>query len=159
VRQLGTPVFGKEFFRRLRAEFGDRCETTVVWHGEKAIAGALSFRFRDWILPYYGGSLMEGRRLAANNFLYWEVMKRALERGLQHFDFGRSKMGTGAHAFKCQWNMREYPLPYQYYLAGRKEMPNFSPTNPRFKSAIALWKHLPFSVTKLLGPRLVRLFP
>jgi FemAB-related protein (PEP-CTERM system-associated) len=159
VRQLGTPVFGKDFFKRLHAEFGDSCEITVVWHGAKAVAGALSFRFRDWILPYYGGSLMEGRALAANNFLYWEVMKRALQRGLRHFDFGRSKIGTGAYAFKTQWSMREYTLPYQYYLVRRKEMPNFSPANPRFKSAITIWRHLPLSLTKLLGPRLVRLFP
>ena len=159
VRQLGTPVFGKDFFKRIQAELRDGCEVTVVWHGTKAVAGALSFRFRDAILPYYGGSLMEGRHLAANNFLYWEVMKHALQRGIRRFDFGRSKIGTGAYAFKTQWSMREYLLPYQYYLVRRREIPNFSPANPRFKSAIAIWRHLPFSLTKLMGPRLVRLFP
>jgi FemAB-related protein (PEP-CTERM system-associated) len=159
VHQLGTPVFSKRFFRILLEEFGGQCEITVVWQKACAVAGVLSFRFRDWILPYYGGSILEGRHLAANNFLYWEVMKRAVESGMRHFDFGRSKLGTGSYAFKAQWNMRERPLPYQFYLVQRKSMPNYSPVNPRFKLATASWRHVPFVLTKILGPTLVRLFP
>jgi len=159
VRALGSPVFSRNFFRALAEEFGPGAEITVVWHGGKAVAGVLSFRYRDGLLPYYGGSLPEGRDLAANNFLYWEVMKSACERGFRWFDFGRSKRGTGSYFFKSQWSMREYPLPYQYYLVRRKELPNFSPANPRFGLAISLWKHMPFPLTKTLGPALVRLFP
>ena len=43
------------------------------------------------------------RVLAANDFMYWEVMRRASERGYRVFDFGRSKVGTGSYAFKCNW--------------------------------------------------------
>jgi FemAB-related protein (PEP-CTERM system-associated) len=159
VQQLGTPVFPKRFFQTLLQEFGEQCELTVVWHRAQAVAAVASFRFRDWILPYYGGSLLAGRGLAANNFMYWEVMKRALEGGVRYFDFGRSKLGTGSYAFKTQWNMRERPLPYQFYLVERETMPNYSPANSRFKLATNCWKHLPFPVTKILGPALVRLFP
>jgi FemAB-related protein (PEP-CTERM system-associated) len=159
VHHLGTPVFAKRFFRILLEEFGDLCEITVVWHGKQAVAAVLSFLFRDWILPYYGGSLPEGRRVAANNFMYWEVMKQAVARGFRHFDFGRSKMATGAYAFKTQWNMRQRPLPYMYHLERRKSMPNFSPANPRFQLLTSAWKRLPFSLTKVVGPALVRLFP
>ncbi len=159
VRNLGTPVFSLKYFRNLVEEFGDDCELTMIWKGEEAIAGVMSFRFRDWIVPYYSGSLPEGRRYAANNFMYWEVMTRAMQNGLRNFDFGRSKLGTGAYAFKTQWNMQQHPLPYQYYLVRRKDMPNFSPANPRFQMAINVWKHIPLSVTKVLGPSLVRLFP
>jgi len=159
VHQLGTPVFAKRFFRTLLEEFSGHCEITIVWHNSRALAGVLSFRFRDWILPYYGGSLVEGRRLAANNFMYWEVMKRAIQGGARYFDFGRSKVGTGSYAFKTQWNMRERPLPYQFYLVERNTMPNYSPANSRFKLATTGWKRLPLPVAKILGPTLVRLFP
>lgn len=159
VKQLGTPVFSRRYFQILLEEFGDACEITTIWHGEKAIAGVLSFRFRDGIFPYYGGSLREGRQLAANNFMYWEVMRRAAEGGIRQYDFGRSKLGTGAHAFKTQWGMRERPLPYQFYLVRRKTMPNFSPANPRFRLGVNLWKRLPLGAANVLGPRLVRLFP
>ena len=159
VRKLGTPVFARRFFRILLEEFHNQCELSVIWHQQQAVAAVLSFRFRDQILPYYGGSLLEARRLAANNFMYWDLMKRSLEGGARYFDFGRSKLGTGSYAFKTQWGMREHPLPYQFYLVRRKNMPNFSPANARFHLAGSLWKRLPFPVTKLLGPALVRLFP
>lgn len=156
---LGTPVFPKRMFEIILQEFGERCELTTVWHKGRALASVLSFRFRDWILPYFGGSLFESRRLAANNFMYWEVMKRALEMGVRYYDFGRSKIGSGSYAFKTQWNMRERPLPYQFYLVRRKDMPNFSPANPKFKFFISAWRSMPFALTKMLGPALVQLFP
>ncbi|HET7208499.1 MAG TPA: FemAB family XrtA/PEP-CTERM system-associated protein [Terriglobales bacterium] len=159
VWQLGSPVFPKHYFRMLMEEFGDRCEITTIWHQNRAVAGVMSFRFNDWVLPYYGGSLAEGRQLAANNLMYWEVMRRASERGIRYFDFGRSKLGTGAYAFKMQWNMRERPLPYQFYLVRRKTMPNFSPANPRFHLGVNLWKRIPLTVANTFGPSLVRLFP
>jgi FemAB-related protein (PEP-CTERM system-associated) len=156
---LGTPVFSKKLFKVLLEVMGERCELTTVWQGTKALASVLSFRFRDWILPYFGGSLVEGRPVAANNYMYYEVMGRALEAGVRYFDFGRSKLGSGSYAFKTQWNMRERPLPYQFFLVKGKTMPNFSPANPRFKLAISLWKALPLPVTKILGPVMVRAFP
>jgi FemAB-related protein (PEP-CTERM system-associated) len=159
VRNLGTPVFSKSFFQILLDEFGEAAEILTVWNASKAIAAVLSFRFRDAILPYYGGSLLEGRRFAANNFMYWEVFRNACERGFKTFDFGRSKVGTGSYFFKTQWNMRERPLPYQFYLVRRTSLPNFSPANPKLKFAIELWKRIPFPLTKAWGPALVRLFP
>jgi FemAB-related protein (PEP-CTERM system-associated) len=159
VQHLGTPVFSKRFFRILIEEFASAVEITVIWHGAKAMAGVLSFTFRNSIFPHYGGSLMEGRQLAANNFMYWEVLRGACERGFDTFDFGRSKVGTGSYFFKTQWNMRERPLPYQFYLVRRKNLPNFSPVNPKFALATKVWKQLPFPLTKIFGPPLVRLFP
>lgn len=156
---LGTPVYSKQLFRIVLEEFGEQCELTTVWRGTKALASVLSFRFRDWILPYFGGSLVESRQFAANNFMYFEVMKRALEAGVHYFDFGRSKLGSGSYAFKTQWNMRERPLPYKFFLVRRKTMPNFSPANPKFNLAISVWKALPLPVAKILGPAMVRAFP
>ncbi|HEV2962205.1 MAG TPA: FemAB family XrtA/PEP-CTERM system-associated protein [Candidatus Angelobacter sp.] len=159
VRNLGTPVFSRNFFRILLEELRESAEIMVVWKEQSAVAAVMSFRFRDWILPYYGGSTAEGRHLAANNFMYWELLESARQRGIRNFDFGRSKRGTGAYDFKSQWGMRERPLPYQFYLVKRKDLPDFSPANPRFNRAIELWKRIPFPVTKALGPALVKLFP
>jgi FemAB-related protein (PEP-CTERM system-associated) len=159
VRNLGTPVFSRQFFTILLEEFGPAAEIMLVWKDQQAVAGVMSFRFRDWIFPYYGGSTLDARQYAANNFMYWELLEDARQRGIKFFDFGRSKLGTGAHAFKSQWNMRERALPYQFHLVKRRDMPNFSPANPRFQRAIELWKRMPFPLTKLIGPALVKLFP
>jgi len=159
VRNLGTPVFPKKLFRILVEEFGEAVEILSIWNGAQAIAAVFSFKFRDVILPYYGGSLPEGKKFAANNFMYWEVCRNACENGLRVFDFGRSKVGTGSYAFKTQWNMRERPLPYQFHLVRRKSLPNFSPLNPKFKFATDVWKRIPLPIANALGPALVRLFP
>src|SRR5271166_5341871 len=53
---LGTPVFPKRLFKIVFEEFGDQCELLTVWHQDKALAAVLSFRYKDWILPYFGGS-------------------------------------------------------------------------------------------------------
>lgn len=156
---LGTPVFPKRLFKIILEEFGEKVELTTVWHEAKAVAAVLSFRFRDWIVPYFGGSYVESRRLAANNFMYWEVMRRGMASGARFFDFGRSKLGSGSYAFKRQWNMQERALPYQFFLVSRKTMPNFSPANPKFNFSISLWKAMPFPLAKMLGPRVIRWFP
>lgn len=159
VRNLGTPVFSKKFFRIILEELGENAEIMVVRKDQMAVAAVMSFRFRDWILPYYGGSTLEGRQYAANNFMYWELLESARQRGIRRFDFGRSKRGTGAYDFKSGWNMRESALPYQFHLVKRQELPNFSPANPKFSRVIDLWKRIPFPVTKAIGPALVKLFP
>jgi FemAB-related protein (PEP-CTERM system-associated) len=159
MHRLGTPVFPRALFRNIVDEFPEHTQLMLVYNGEDAVSGVLSFFFRDTILPYYAGAKLEATRLAANNFMYWELIKSAGEQGFRTFDFGRSKKGTGAFAFKSQWNMNAEPLDYQVFLVKRKTVPNFSPVNPKFEMAIRLWQNLPFSVTKWLGPSAVRLFP
>src|SRR5204863_9550033 len=98
VRNLGTPVFGKSYFRLLLEEFSDCSDILPVTSEGRAVASVLNFYFRDQVLPYYGGGGHAARALAANDFMYWEVMRRACEQGYRLFDFGRSKLGTGSYA-------------------------------------------------------------
>jgi FemAB-related protein (PEP-CTERM system-associated) len=159
MKRLGTPVFPKILFQNLIGEFPNHSQLMLVYNGTKPVAGVLSFLFRDTILPYYAGASDEATVLAANNFMYWELIKWAGEHGFKTFDFGRSKKGTGSFAFKSQWNMNVEPLSYQVFLVKRKTIPNFSPVNPKFEMAIRFWRNLPLPVTKWLGPAVVRLFP
>jgi FemAB-related protein (PEP-CTERM system-associated) len=159
MHRLGTPVFPSALFRNIVDEFPDHSQLMLVYDGTCPVTGVLSFFFRDTILPYYAGAIPEATRSAANNFMYWELIKWAGEQGFRTFDFGRSKKGTGAFAFKSQWNMNAEQLDYQIFLVKRKTVPNFSPVNPKFEMAIRLWQNLPLSVTKWLGPSAVRLFP
>lgn len=159
MRRLGTPVFPLSLFENLQKEFGDHVDLLLVYSGEKPVSGVISFFFRDTILPYYAGAAPEAPRLAANNFMYWELMKDASTAGLRCFDFGRSKKGTGSFAFKTQWNMVAEPLDYQVFLVRRKTVPNFSPVNPKFELAARVWQRLPLWLTKQMGPRIVRWFP
>ncbi|MEW6326649.1 MAG: FemAB family XrtA/PEP-CTERM system-associated protein [Thermodesulfobacteriota bacterium] len=160
VRHLGSPVYPKALFRNFLREFKKDCEILLVRTPEgKAIAGVMSFFYKGEVLPYYAGSLPEGKEVAANDFMYWELMKYGCENGYKVFDFGRSKKDTGSFAFKRHWGFEPEPLHYQYYLYNLKDIPNISPVNPRYQRRIELWKRLPLPVTKFLGPMIVKYIP
>ena len=159
LRRLGTPAFPKALFENLIREYPGQVDLTVIYAGARPVAGGMSFFFRDWMQPYYIGSLDEAKGLAANNFLWWELMKLASERGLRTFDFGRSKKDSGNYAFKAKWNPNIEPLDYQVRLVCRTDVPNFSPTNSKFQLATNIWKKVPLGLTRAIGPRLVRWFP
>ena len=152
LRNLGTPVFSRRFLEVLKETFAEACEVLTVVDGDVAVASVLSFHFRDEVLPYYGGGSAAARPLAANDFMYWEVMERARQRGSRTFDFGRSKRETGAFDFKKNWGFEPTPLYHEYFLVGAQAMPNLSPTNPKYGRMIRLWQRLPLPVARLLGP-------
>ncbi|MEP7185985.1 MAG: FemAB family XrtA/PEP-CTERM system-associated protein [Rhodanobacter sp.] len=156
VRNLGTPVLPRNYFLRLQQTFGGDCETTVVTHQGQPVATVMCFYFRDEVHTYYAGSVMRARGLAANDFMYWAVMQRAVERGVRLFDFGRSKRDTGSYDFKRHWGFEPQPLPYAFHLVRAKTVPNISPTNGKYAVFIEAWKRLPLPVSCALGPWLAR---
>ncbi|MDB5730030.1 MAG: peptidoglycan bridge formation protein FemAB, partial [Noviherbaspirillum sp.] len=81
VHRLGTPVFPKKYFRLLKEIFGNDCDVVTITKDGRTISSVLSFYFRDEVLPYYGGGTSEAREVAGNDFMYWELMRRAAERG------------------------------------------------------------------------------
>ena len=104
VHRHGTPAMPKRYFDTLLQVFGDDCEVlTVTGPDGQLLSSVLSFYFRDEVLTYYAGDDESARHLAANDFKYWELMRRACERGCKLFDYGRSKEGTGPYAFKKNW--------------------------------------------------------
>lgn len=159
MHRHGTPVFPRALFDNLQGEFAFAMDVMMVYSGTEAVSGVISFLFRDTIFPYYAGAGPDATRTAANNFMYWELMKYAAKRGYRHFDFGRSKKGTGAYAFKTQWNMTVEPLDYEILLVRRKTVPNFSPVNPKFERATRVWKRLPLWMANRIGPHVVRWLP
>jgi FemAB-related protein (PEP-CTERM system-associated) len=157
VHALGTPVFSVKYFRLLGEAFPGAHDVTTVLHEDQALAAVLNFHFREEVLPYYGGGTRAARNLAGNDFLYWEVMRRAgTERGARLFDFGRSKSGTGAFDFKKNWGFTPQPLNYCYQLKDGASLPDNNPTNPKFKLMIAAWRKLPIQVANVIGPHIVR---
>jgi len=156
VRNLGTPVFAKRYFRTLMEMFAPDIDIVTVMSGQRAVASVMNFYFRDTVLPYYGGGLTEARAVAGNDFMYWEVMRRAVERGYRAFDFGRSKRGTGAFSFKKNWGFEPSPLIYEYKLRKLDAIPEVNPLNPKYRLFIAAWKRLPVPLAKLIGPSIVR---
>jgi FemAB-related protein (PEP-CTERM system-associated) len=157
VLRHGTPALPKRFFETLLAVFGPDCEVMTVSTADgKPLSTVLSFYFRDEVLPYYAGDDLAARDLAANDFKYWELMRRAGARGCRIFDYGRSKIGTGPYHFKKNWGFEPLPLSYEYRLYKREAVPQNNPMNPKYRAFIAMWRRLPLAVANALGPHIVR---
>ena len=157
VHRHGTPAMPKKYFKALLKEFGADCEIlTVTASDGHPLSSVLSFYFRGEVLPYYAGDDEAARDLAANDFKYWELMRRSCERGIKVFDYGRSKQGTGSYAFKKNWGFEPRPLHYEYRLYNRDAIPQNNPSNAKYKLLIAAWRRLPVGLANWLGPFVVR---
>ncbi len=156
VRNLGTPVFSRGYFRILRETFAEAMDVVTITDAGRPVAAVMNFYWRDEVLPYYGGGTEAARRCHANDFMYWSVMRHAADRGCRLFDFGRSKEGTGAYAFKKNWGFPPTALPYFFNLAPGQTIPENNPLNPKYRLMIAAWQKLPLGLANRIGPFVVR---
>lgn len=156
VRNLGTPVFGKNYFANLMEVFRGDCDVLTVSSAGAPIASVLNFYFKNKVMPFYTGSIPGARKLGGNDFMYWRLMRHAVARGCTVFDFGRSKVGTGPYDFKKNWGFAPQPITHQFLLPCGGPMPENNPMNPKYRLMIATWKRLPLFVANRLGPHVVR---
>lgn len=156
VHRHGTPALPKKYFAALKTTFGQDCEILIATHEGGPVSGVMTFYFRNEALPYYAGDLSAARDLAANDYKYWELMRRACERGCTVFDFGRSKCGTGSFDFKRNWGFEPTPLHYEYKLINADRVPENNPLNPKYRFMIAAWRRLPIGLANWLGPHIVK---
>ena len=152
VRNLGTPVFPAALFRAVAATMD--ADVLTVRHAGRPVASVLSLYYQGTVYPYWGGGTAAARGLRANDRMYFELMGHARARGCSRFDFGRSKAGTGAAAFKKNWGFAPEPLRYSRRSDGPAR--SVDPRNPKYATMVAAWKRLPLPVANLVGPWLSR---
>ena len=154
VRNLGTPVFPRALFDAVLDELD--ADILTVRHRGVPVASVLSLYHDSAVLPYWGGGTRAARGLRANDRMYFELMRHARARGCARFDFGRSKTGSGAAAFKKNWGFEAEPLSYASWTAPGAERRDADPTSAKHAARIALWKALPLPLANRLGPVIAR---
>jgi FemAB-related protein (PEP-CTERM system-associated) len=152
VRNLGTPVFPKALMAEVLRAFGDDADILTVLSAGKPVASVLSLYHKGAVMPYWGGGVHEARALRANDVMYYALINHARARGCATFDFGRSKVGSGAYAFKKNWGFEPQPLSYAIRTAGGVEPRDVNPNSPKYKAKIAMWQKLPLPIANLIGP-------
>jgi Acetyltransferase (GNAT) domain len=135
------------------AEFPD-AQIILVQHGSKVIGGGLCLTFRDTVLVPWASSLRPYFHLCPNNLLYWETIRTACDKGLVHFDFGRSSRGSGTYQFKKQWGAVEECLHWQSNVPGGCLVDQSS--HQALELVVKVWQTLPVNVTRFIGPILRR---
>jgi FemAB-related protein (PEP-CTERM system-associated) len=152
VRNLGTPVFPRALFDAVLAEFGADADIITISRDGAPLAAVLSLYFNATVYPYWGGGTRAARDARANELLYYELMRHAAGKGCTRFDFGRSKAGTGAYAYKKNWGFEPRPLAY----AGWGKAREINPLDPKYRLKVALWRNLPLWIANRAGPMIAR---
>ena len=152
VRNLGTPVFPKALMAETIAAFGEDADILTVLSDGKPVASVLSLYHKGIVMPYWGGGIWDARRLRANDVMYYSLMNHAREKGCHSFDFGRSKVDSGAYFFKKNWGFEPEPLSYAVRTADGSEPRDVNPNSPKYRAQIAVWQKLPLSIANRIGP-------
>lgn len=159
MRDLGTPVYGRNFFSEILRTFPLDTHLCVVRREGVPVATSFLSGFRDRIEAVWSSSDREYLSLKPNFYLYWNLLCFAGQRGYRLFDFGRSSKGSGTHEFKLQWGGKTIPLHWVYWLSEGRNLPQINPENPKYRMSILAWRRLPLAVTKAIGPRIGRCLP
>ena len=160
MRDLGTPVYAKSFFREvLRIETGKKHLVVLKNENSEPISVALLLGSGSRMEVPWASTLRRYNSTNANMLLYWNMLEFACQQQYTIFDFGRSSVGASTHKFKRQWGAKPVQLYWHYWLARGGELPQLNPNNPKYKLVIWLWQKLPVWLTKFIGPHIVKYLP
>lgn len=154
MRDLGSPVHGRNFFTAVLEEFGERARLLLVRQGPQGIAGGLCLTFGNTLLMPWASSVRRYRWACPNSLLYWEVLRWGCEKGLRRFDFGRSSPGSGTYRFKKQWGAVEEPLQWQRVTVEDVRGVPEEGERTWYRLAAGAWKRMPVGVATMVGPML-----
>ena len=159
MRDLGTPVYGRRFFETILEVFPKDARICVVYLGRQPVAAGFLYGFQNTLEIPWASADRRYNRLSPNMLLYSSALEYACREGFELFDFGRSTPGSGPYRFKEQWGARPVPLYWYHWSRDGRPVPDVSPANAKYDRAIQVWKRLPLSLTRLIGPSIVRNIP
>ena len=159
MRDLGTPVYSKKFFRNILHAFPGESRIIIIHLNARPVATGFLMSHGNRLEIPWASTIRDINHTSINMLLYWETLKWAILKGYSHFDFGRSSSDSGTFRFKQQWGAVPGQLYWHYWLGDNTEMPSLSPSNPKFALMIKIWKQLPITVTRWLGPMIVKNLP
>ncbi len=119
MRDLGTPVYAKQFFRLILEAWPEQTHIVVLQLGNKPVAAALLLGDRDMMEIPWASTLQSANTMNMNMLLYREVLGLCIRHGYRFFDFGRSSKDSGTYRFKKQWGAEPLQHYWHYWLDHR----------------------------------------
>lgn len=150
-KKLGVPVQPKQFFRRLHEKMlkQDLGFVGLVRQGDRVLAAAVFLTFGGMMTYKYGASDPCALALRPNDYLFHQVMQRAVEQDFDRFDFGITfRCDEGLRQFKRKWGARELDV-HHFRIAGRVT-PSLEDSNA-LKLVSAVIRRSPPIVCRLVG--------
>lgn len=158
-RDLGTPLYRRDFFGAILAAFPAETRIHLCRHGDQTVAVAFNGMQRGVIEGMWAGGLPAARHLNANYVLYWHMIEEGCRGGFRQFHLGRSTVDSGGEWFKTRWNAEARQLHWYFHRPRGGPMPALNVDNPKYRAAIAVWRRLPLWVVRRAGPLIARSIP
>lgn len=156
MRDLGSPVHSRQFFRQMFTVLAPYWRMILVQHQGYPIAAACCLFYKDTVtIPGWISALRPYFSLCPNQVLHWELMRYGIDHGYRILDLGRSSKDTGAFEAKRQWQATPVQL-YWYYFPN---VPASQPEPSAFSRRVALWQRLPLPLANAVGPMLRKSIP
>jgi|WetSurMetagenome_2_1015567.scaffolds.fasta_scaffold06156_4 serine/alanine adding enzyme len=155
MRNLGSPPHSTRFFQLIVDELAGAVRIFVVRSPDGPVAASFVLIDRQGFHVPWSGSNHDAAGGMANRFMYWSMLASASDGGSPRFDFGRSTRGSSTYDFKKDWGAEEVPLSWQYLLPPGGAAPDLRPDSPKYRLATALWRRLPVTFVKFMGPRII----
>ena len=159
MRDLGTPVYPRQFFESVAQHMSDRVHVILVNLGDATVAACFLLSYRDTLEIPWASSLRRYNSLGINMLLYWEALKFAADSGYALFDFGRCTKGGGTHRFKAQWGATCQQLHWWSWSQRPTDECPVGDTEDKHRMMRALWRTLPLAIANRLGPRVTSNLP
>jgi len=159
MRDLGTPVYGKQWFATILQHTNIRAHLIVVYVQNKPVSTGFLVQHRELMEIPWASTLKSANKFNTNMWMYRQILAFAIEQGCKYFDFGRSTLDAGTYKFKKQWGAE--PCQHYWYsiLPQGVPSPALNPDNPKLKFLVAAWKWLPVWVSKIIGPKIIKGIP
>ncbi|WP_320041045.1 FemAB family XrtA/PEP-CTERM system-associated protein [uncultured Desulfobacter sp.] len=155
MRDLGSPVHSKLFFKKIFEHFTDKARIGIVKYNKIIVAAGVIISYKGEVEIPWASSLRQYNRFSPNMLLYSSLLEYCCDQKMDIFDFGRSTPGEGTYKFKKQWGSKPEPLAWQALHVeknqNRKKYKDSS-NKDKMQPFIRLWQKLPVSVATTVGP-------
>lgn len=153
-RKHGVPPQPRSFFENLYADIlgKDNGFILTAVFDEKVIGAGLFITFNGQIHYKFNASdPNQLNRVSPNHLILLTALEKAVEKGCQIFDFGRTAIdNSGLLRYKRLWGAEEQPLIY-YFFPVVKGTSSIRESSTAFRLFSSLWRHLPLKVTEIFG--------
>ena len=155
--RLSLPAIPYSFFEAMRRHlWPGHMKVFLALERNKPVACHLVLTYKDLWTSEYSASAYNALH-GANQLLYWETIRRAMDAGAKVFSFGRTSVSNlGLLSYKRRWHTAEEDL--SEYVLSRSGTPERAPgglvelVGPRARAAFKLLlRNSPLSVNRLIG--------
>ncbi len=135
-------------------------EIALLRHKGELVAATMAKKFRDTVsFPF---SCLRDQSERTNLFaysLYWQLMTRLAKNGIRICHSGRIPRTDAAFGYRLGWGGTKYSYYYQYYGVEEGQTEFSTKRGTKRQMVESVWKKLPVSVARALGPVVVKQFP